>query len=93
MAFKAAEDVRDFAFGGVGGKAFHVQGAGGVAGQLRGQVVGLRRPRKARARVITRQRLSTRHGTGALTGIGEPAGLVEPIGPGPIGWYIGGGAP
>ena len=34
------------------------------------------------------------HGAGALTGIDEPAG-PDPMGPGPgpIGWYIGAGAP
>ena len=42
MAFEAAEDVRDFALGGVGWQPLHVQRARGVTGQLCRQVVGLR---------------------------------------------------
>eukprot|EP00964_Phaeocystis_antarctica_P101017 scaffold66551_cov53-Phaeocystis_antarctica.AAC.1 len=81
MAFEAAEDVRDFALGGVGWQPLHVQRARGVAGQLCRQAVGARRNAAGR-------------GAGALTGIDEPAG-PGPMGPepGPIGWYIGPGGP
>ena len=70
MAFEAAEDVRHLALRGVGGQAFDVERARGVARQLGREVVGLHTARQ-QAGVGGRGRRAVEAGRGLRRGAGS----------------------